>query len=1486
MSLKKNSKLLNNSIRNNDEKIEKDKNEYKINLVKRTLENNTHEVIEDTKFKNITSWRKSEKKFLCNLIYNILSFGILHLISLFYPNLYLKLYCNPWPPKECDYFLVENIYGEFTLCTKIHKKSKNNKDLNNSDILKNSKSSSKLINLNHNIEHYISRNLTYSFEYKSMIYEYNEETNEIIPVYMNLSKMTNKTILNFFSEGLTNDNLIKKYQERYGKNKYVINLNIAHFYFQKIEKNNFIIFMSVKLLELASGDFITLFVTFGIIIIILLLEFYLTKRIIYDLYKKEYTLDGEEIKLKVKRIHNFENNNYFRDINNCDLLPGDIIYLKSNDYVPCDGLILEGECIANGNSLTGSFDNFKKTSLKNNNEQFNYDLNKNHILYHGMKIVKSYSKLNEGYISVLCINIGGNTYKANLFSNIIYFFERKNEYKEIIKLFGEERKYILYLMITILVSSIIFGIIFVFFFDWPINYSDKQVYILIIISVAKIISKSSMPVYFLTNSLIFISSIWHLKSKNILCFDKSKLAISSKINTIFFNKTGTLCDNNFEVYGFHPPYITSYKSNNIGIKTYKFNQYKEMNTQLFEYYKYYLYKAKNPQEFDPRHALRKENNQLNINKLTQESNEYICLFLECLLSCNNIEKYNTEIFGNPIEKSIFLNCRWDIKPYKFDDFKINDNSISNSDTPYSTQLNNDNDSYYDNTNTNILIDKNINDIYPSNYYKITESIKNENRDKINRSNIIRISSKFSLEQEKKNTNNQNANISTDSSLSININNFIKYNISRTSVKTYKLRIYKRFINDGTLNSSAIVYNFIKKELRFMTKGMPEDLLDKIDIRTLPGNLNSIISQYRKMGLIIVICASKLISIDDYKDSSPIDEYMNDLTFCGFITLKNKLKNDIINSIKELKEFDCNLIITSGDNLYNTISAGFDSGIIQNKNIISFDKDINNNKIIISKIYNVKNFEEEDLDAKSNYTNLDKYSKQTSNYSNSFSKKKEKLSSNNNSYKDSNNKIIDKESDNRELINENNKENQYNGSIRKRGKIKNTFKLSKKLFYFNKKDGNLISPNSPHQNIDSSTKNLDSSTKNNKSNSRINIISPLKSPMRFNNSSIKKNRNKSLIDDKNNRSFFEKFYYYPKIFEDHKDLIENCIYCISGKAFKFLYRNKEKKHCKYILEKIHKFCKIFYNMSSLDKSLAIDFYREHPEDCICSIGKCYSDLDSLFSSNIGISLRKPKNVNTILSHFYSENSEIISIKKIILEGRAVKENILLLKISCFFYSMVLNSYIICCFIRQEHIINLQLDYLELSFLLMSISAFTVKYDNFQSSSSPLIQNKKLYNLHYITQIAGILFLKIGVIYGQCRYFIGNTLLDNKTVDKIFCSYYFIFCIEQLLSIIFLFNLITFYRKNAFTNVFFVFYSLCQLIYLIILLTLNSSNFKFDLFKITNFEFLENLIDSFDDRNRMTCAGILAIDFFSSLLFSRITYLIFDRIAKNQNKKNNP
>ena len=97
-------------------------------------------------------------------------------------------------------------------------------------------------------------------------------------------------------------------------------------------------------------------------------------------------------------------------INNIDLLPGDIIVLTKDDIVPCDGIILEGECIITLSEVKGTISEIKKKQLSNNINQFSYRASKNSILYHGTRIIKSFSKLENNSILLLCINTGANTY--------------------------------------------------------------------------------------------------------------------------------------------------------------------------------------------------------------------------------------------------------------------------------------------------------------------------------------------------------------------------------------------------------------------------------------------------------------------------------------------------------------------------------------------------------------------------------------------------------------------------------------------------------------------------------------------------------------------------------------------------------------------------------------------------------------------------------------------------------------------------------------------------------------------------------------------------------------------------------------------------------------------------------------------------------------------------------------------------------------------
>ena len=1486
-------------ITNKDDILKEDKKESnEINIIRRTLENNTHEVIEDTKLKRITSWRKSKTKFLNNLIYNILSLGLLHLISLFYPNLYIKLYCNPWPAKECDFFLVEDIYGYCSLCTKIHKKVNNN-NINFSSDNKKDGIGSSLSNINTKSEYNINRNLTYSFTYKSITYEYNEETNNITPVYMNLSKMTNKGILTYFSEGLFNENLVKLYKERYGRNEYHVNTGISFLYFKRIELPSFIIIIFIGIIEIILGDYVSFFIKTGVILSVVFLQYLDMKKNIFDKYKKEYTIDGESLKFKVKRKYllNENNNEHYTEIQNVDLLPGDIIFLKTNDLVPCDCLIIEGECMVNESSITGSLDIYKKVSLQSNNELFNYKLNKVSILLHGMKIIKTFSKTNdEGLISVLCINTGPSTYKANQISNIVYFLERKKHYNDVYNFFGNRKIIIIIYMIACFVFSILIGAFYYIKFDMVLDQDKigKLIYKILL----RNFCKSLMSVFFITNSMLTLLSTIRLRNENIVCFDKSRLLNSDKINTIIFSKIGTLCQNIFEIEGYHPVYISSCKLNKVYIKNYKRNQCKEINNQLLKYYKEYLAKNINisymNQNFNPRNELRIKA----INKMSYYSYEYTALFLECLLSCNNIEKIKDGLFGNIIEVNIFDDMKWDLKIYDANNENENLYIKNSKDSNYKS-----NNKYYcDDCN---LVSRQKSDIFPKNYYTITESLK---LDASKHNNKKSISNYLNEKITKINENELIENSSPKDNSKIN---HIVEDISHTHIDSYKLRIYKKLIKDGTLNSSAIVYNFITKQLRFMIRGIPEDILDKCDENSLPENFEKNILFYRKNGFIILVCATKLINIYEYNDLNDLDYYMNDLTFCGFITLKNKLKENVKNSITELKELNCNLIMTSGDNEYNCLSACFDCGIIENKNVFVFDKEDKSNKVTIRTIYRTKSITEateENEDTKTNIS-YDKYSKQNQKgelkkYAFPFGKTKEKIlirendnslnrSSKINQRKAYSDKVLNSTQCDEQGVHNNNSpkikyENRNKVNFSNLGADSDVRLLNFKANF----ETNIFPRNRLYSQYSKAPKNKLKDKSNRKRVSRVDPFSPFTPKI---NKKLK-NKLKSSIEDKDssninlnsnyrsyssskkrNLSYIEKKYYYKGIFNDNKELEENSIFCVSGKLFSFLYKNKIKKECKFLLEKIHIYAKIFFYMSSIDKSLLVDFFREYKDDYVCKIGNCQNDIDSIISSNLGIYLREPKNQNTILCHFYSSNSDILCIKSIIMEGRVYTENIQLLEMSSFFCTLSINSYILCCFIRNNDAIKGQLNFLEVAFLILSLLSYSGKPNN-NIMQEPLARNKKLSKYYYIILFIGFLFIKMGSIYILCLLYKTDIYLWNdRYIDDIFCTYYFLLIIEHLISAILFFNCISFYKRSPFMNFNFTIFLLLLVLYYIILITLNSSNFKLDFIKITVFEFSDILLDSFSDKNRLFCLVSCLFDFVGSLIYYGIIYFIFSRIA---------
>ena len=81
------------------------------------------------------------------------------------------------------------------------------------------------------------------------------------------------------------------------------------------------------------------------------------------------------------------------------------------------------------------------------------------------------------------------------------------------------------------------------------------------------------------------------------------------------------------------------------------------------------------------------------------------------------------------------------------------------------------------------------------------------------------------------------------------------------------------------------------------------------------------------------------------------------------------------------------------------------------------------------------------------------------------------------------------------------------------------------------------------------------------------------------------------------------------------------------------------------------------MTSEDKSFIIEYYRELSNQKICMVGYSISDIDSMMTAHVGISLKEPANINMILFHFYIASQNLGDIKTIIAHGKVIFENII-------------------------------------------------------------------------------------------------------------------------------------------------------------------------------------------------------------------------------------
>ena len=1502
----------------------KEKYIEKIKVKKRTNENYTHIVNIDSKIISVTTWRKSKMKFRLYLIFNFLTLGLLHIISLFIPKLYLKIYCNQSLPTNSDFFLIEDVYNNFTLCKTIYKKSSNSKNGNN-----NEHSNDKNID-----------DITILFEYKFTKYKFDINTNSISPVYFNLSLYNNKTIVDSFIDGINTPEKYKRSIDTYGKN--ILNMNIMLIYQNLIRKDlpNCAVVLFSGGLCLYCGFFEFGGLLYLLAIIILIIKFIFRYIRFIKKLGHDYSLDGL-IEYKVKRKYLKEQKiKGYNKIQNIDLVPGDILLLSEGDIIPCDCILLDGECILSESKLIGKIDTVIKSPLKSDNDYFNYKKNKYCILLHGMKIVKIYSKNANKNIITLAINTGVNTFKANELSNLLYMNTLKEKNQEIYTFFVG--KY--YLIFIVFLSSI--SII-----DIIVSSSRRHQDLSLVDNIFIVLCFAFVPIYYLTSCFITFLGIYNLNTdnkKSILCVDESRLIESGKINRVIFDKTGTLTENKIEISAFIPLYYDNSPYKFI-FKIYEKKNIKKICEEHLIYYKNLVRKNSSNENIsliqtlsETKHIIssRDSNNHKNSNNF-----ELSALFLQCLVCCSNLLKINNEICGNIIEKEVIEMMKWDINTVEIineDNEDIN-NSQENSESIidkihrigsiFFNNANNISSNSLNNNSKNI-----ISEVFPKNYYKITEGTKFNKKPSNVRNSLIRQSIRM----------------------------------NKNKINTFKLIVISRFFSNSYMNISCIVYNFIEDNYRFMIKGAPEKIL-KCCINTSFPDLEKLLIKALKEGYRVVACASKIIEYNQDEQNQKEEYYLKDLTLCGFIFLKNKLKDESKKVIEKIINMECDVSISTGDSISNVIGVGLESGIIKEKNIYVFDLNFKGKKpkIVVSNYFNdISKEKEYDKDKKTiesskriksskkkedisnrNLTDKNKSKKYINelidNTKNTEVNKKQyplkrKNSLNNPSFyadeqqlsyiplstnviKETNNEFSNNLNQNRKSFNSfynqeeevnnspisyifndelifNSNQNIYNNNMRQRRKssfinfdsnrksIKNVpNEAYKEQYKYVTPSKNVSNPNDGFH-LDSTppekkTPNaLLAKSRNDRSEDTMLLNNKSVLPSNKHNniySNINQKKSKVTLYSSNSYINYSNQDSYQKICFDYslnkiKYFQKGCTLCFSGICLRYIYDKRTEPEIKVLLKCIKEFGKIFFSMSPFEKSLLVKINRELFNKKVCMVGDGTNDIDAIMSSNVGIFIGEQVNLNMLLSHYIIKENNLMDIVTIIKNGRGYYENdTLLLPVNAVF-TVIWISLIIYSSYYNSTVDNMMLSLLSITVLLLSIIGFTIKPD-YNINFNYLASNEKLIKRFNFFQFFGMFLFKVSFQLGVIYSYSDNLNLDEKKKSKVIMTYIFILVLSQSMSTCFAFNVNTFYRKSILTNYSFMLIYILISGYIIYILTMNDIAMgNINSFYLT-FELDKENIDYLDDNHKLNILYVVISDFAISYAYIKILKIFFNKKA---------
>ncbi|KAJ5068600.1 cation-transporting atpase [Anaeramoeba ignava] len=363
-------------------------------------------------------------------------------------------------------------------------------------------------------------------------------------------------------------------------------------------------------------------------------------------------------------------------------------------------------------------------------------------------------------------------------------------------------------------------------------------------------------------------AIERLKKNSIHCISPPRVNVAGKLNLLCFDKTGTLTTDQLEVLGVHPC---------------SGNEFDKLE-QTF---------------------IKKE---INIPEK----------LMNCLSCCHSLSKVEKDLIGDPLEIKMFEWIGWELEELDQDQ-----ETNLGFDSPISTFVKSPKFSI-----KNQLVTQNSQDESEDDE---DEMKLNDDENEENLADPINININFNNNNHNNHNNNNNNHNNHNTDKNEKSDDKTKDSQIDNLFEQNTIGIIHAFDFSSTLQRmSVIVSNQKTGNFEMYAKGSPEKIKQLCIKESIPKDYETILHSYTKEGFRVIALGYKLIeNIEIFEMKTiPRDSIEKDLIFLGFFIMENKLKDDTIQVIQELKKALFYNVMITGDNPLTAISVGKKCEIIE------------------------------------------------------------------------------------------------------------------------------------------------------------------------------------------------------------------------------------------------------------------------------------------------------------------------------------------------------------------------------------------------------------------------------------------------------------------------------------------------------------------------------------------------------------------------------